>query len=64
MICPYCLQGEVLNAIIKKTNESIQICDECDTIWTEAVSDQKGSNIDDFMQQRNCQPSWDELELV
>lgn len=34
--CPYCDgQGEVLNAVIKKTGEKIKICDECDTIWVE-----------------------------
>ncbi len=66
MICPHCLQGEILNARIIKTSELIKICDECDTIWniSETVSDNTGSLIDDFMKQRNCSSSWREFDIV
>ncbi len=66
MICPHCLQGEILNARIIKTNELIKICDECDTIWStsETVSDQNGRFIDDFMKQRNCSSSWREFDII
>lgn len=63
MICPYCLQGEVLTVMIKKTKECIQICDECDTVWIEEVSNTDGVNFDKFMKQRNCPPLWDQLEI-
>ncbi len=65
-ICPYCLQGEILNAKIIKTNEIIQICDECDTVWksSEIISDKTGRALDLFMKHRNCSCSWREFEIL
>ena len=33
MICPYCEQGRVIKAKIKKNGRIINICEECDTVW-------------------------------
>ncbi|MBR1529643.1 MAG: hypothetical protein IJ642_10145 [Oscillospiraceae bacterium] len=66
MICPYCLQGVVLNARIIRTDEKIKICDECDTIWkeSETVSEQTGVSSASFMKQRDCSVSWREFEIL
>ena len=32
-ICPYCGQGAVRKAKIKRNEKSIIICEECDTVW-------------------------------
>jgi len=44
MICPYCLQGDILKVRIIPTAEMIKICDECDTVWKESeiISDTNG----------------------
>lgn len=32
-VCPFCEQGIVHKAMIKKTGTRIYICDECDATW-------------------------------
>ena len=64
MICPYCEQGLVLPAQIKKTNKRILICDECDTIWLKDVNLQTGMGFDAFMKKEGCEANWDELEIL
>ncbi len=66
MICPYCEQGSILKARVKKNNKIIYICDECDTVWEsiEEISDRSGKSINMFMQEIGCEPYWDELELM
>lgn len=65
MICPHCIQGEIILAVIKKTNEIIKICDECDTLWEEyeTISEETGTAMWIFMPERDCQPLWNELDL-
>ncbi len=65
MICPYCQQGEILNAVVKQTNEKIKICDECYALWleNEPISNSSGSNIDDFMKKRGLKPIKGEVEF-
>ena len=45
MICPCCLQGDILKVRIIKTAELMKICDECDMVWkeSETVSDTNGT---------------------
>lgn len=31
--CPRCGQGWVVRALVKKTNQSIYLCQECDATW-------------------------------
>jgi len=64
MLCPYCLQGEIVEAKVKRTKEKIKICDECDTVWINDISNEKGISFDSFMQQRNCHSLWSELVLL
>lgn len=65
IICPYCHgQGEVLNAVIKQTNEKIKICDECDTVWLEdePISNSSGLGFSTFMKKRGL-PVRSEIEF-
>lgn len=66
MCCPYCDQGEIVKAIIKKSNKMIYICDECDTVWTsrEKISDTTGLSFYLYANAHNLKPLWTELELL
>lgn len=66
IICPYCKEGIVYNAIVKKVNAAIRICGECDTVWqeNEIVSDETGMRYDLFADSVGIEPLWDELELL
>lgn len=33
MLCPRCEQGVIVEAIIKKTNNHIYVCQECEASW-------------------------------
>ncbi len=64
--CPYCDgQGEVLNAVIKQTNEKIKICDECYALWleNEPISNSSGLIFSRFMKKRGLKPLWNELKI-
>ncbi|MCM1546927.1 MAG: hypothetical protein NC034_01080 [Ruminococcus sp.] len=63
--CPYCDgQGEVLNAVIKQTNEKIKICDECNTVWleNEPILNSNGLFFDYFMEKKGL-PIRSEIEF-
>ena len=62
--CPYCLQGEVLKAKVKKTGEMIYICEDCDTVWKGKITDENGISLDLFLQQRDCEAVWNELLVI
>lgn len=63
MICPYCKQGEILKAKVKKTGEFILICDECDTVW-ENDNINNGISFSLFMENQFLLPYWGEIELL
>ena len=66
MICPYCLQGEILKVRIIKTSELIHICDECDTVWKydDKISESNGLTCKCFLTERNCPVSWREFDII
>lgn len=64
MICPYCEQGVVLEAKIKKNTKKIFICEECDTVWEGEVDSQSGVGFETYMNSRGHEASWDELEML
>lgn len=64
MICPYCKCGEVLHAIIKKTNMQICICDECDTVWQDCVNDKSGRAFFLFAKELGIEDRWDNLKII
>ncbi|MFP7298918.1 hypothetical protein [Neobacillus niacini] len=62
--CPFCDgQGIVHKAKIEKTNRTIYICDECDSIWLDdkEINVKKVKRFDDFMRKNNLKPLWSEL---
>ncbi len=62
MYCPYCDEGELYTAIIKKLEKKIYICEECDSIWTtDDISDETGSNFSSYMESEGLEALWSEL---
>ena len=64
MICPYCEQGEILKAKVKKTGEIIYICDECDSVWKQKIIDDNATNFYDYAEENNIQITGDDLEII
>ena len=64
MICPYCKQGTILKARVKRTGTEILICDECDTVWLSEVSNKSGTGLSEFMKSQSAKPLWSELEIL
>lgn len=63
MVCPYCEQGVVITAKIKKNNKLIYLCEECDTVWEGEINLQNGIGFDIFMKKEGYKVTWDELEI-
>ena len=63
MMCPYCEQGRVINAKVRKNGKAICICEECDTVWEGKVDLLSGIGFDVFMKEQGCNENWNELEL-
>lgn len=64
IMCEFCKQGTILKAIVNKTNNVIEICDECDTVWYEDSNDVKVTNFDQYMSNINLPPLWDEITIL
>lgn len=64
MICPYCEQGGILRVKVKKSNEIIKICEECDAVWLDDVLEELGTTFERYTEQRGYANSWDELEII
>ncbi|MBQ5447151.1 MAG: hypothetical protein IIT48_10885 [Lachnospiraceae bacterium] len=63
-ICPYCEQGVIIKAKVKKIESIIRICPECDTIWEGDVSSEEGCGFSSFAKNNGLINSWDELEII
>lgn len=63
MVCPYCEQGKIIKAKIKRNNKEIHICEECDTVWDGEINLMTGKSFDNFMKNLGCEPDWSELEI-
>ena len=63
MMCPYCEQGVVISARLKKNGKIIHICEECDTVWEGEINLQTGVGFETYMMQQGCANSWEELEI-
>ena len=61
MYCPYCEYSVVLRAHLRINNESIFICEECDTVWISKVDDRSGSSFETFMKEKGIEPSWENI---
>lgn len=64
MICPYCEQGGIMRVKVKKNNEIIKMCEECDAVWLDEVLVELGTTFERYTEQRGYANSWDELEII
>ena len=64
MICPFCEQGYILKAKVKKTNKTIFVCDECESVWVDKIDESHVTNLEDYFEKENIPSSWDELEVI
>lgn len=67
MECPRCDgQGEVHFVVIKKTNEKVYLCDECDALWgeTEEINKANFTDFGTYVEQFGLQGTWNEIEPV
>ena len=64
--CPFCEgQGVVNKANIMLTNQTIYICDECDTIWTTGdIQENNSKRFRDYMNKLGLKGLWSELTNV
>ncbi len=64
MICPFCEQGRIIRASVKKNGKTIFICEECDTVWVDNISQDTVTNFDGFMSQYGISPAlWEHIEI-
>ena len=65
MLCPLCNEGSICHAIVKKNNQIIYICEECDSVWmTSDINEFDVITYQDYMTLRNLPVSWTELTNV
>ena len=64
IICPYCEQGGIIKAKVKKNNRIINICEECDAVWIGEILEETGMTFEKYMEQRGYTNSWDEIEII
>jgi hypothetical protein len=65
MLCPRCEQGDIAKAQIRKTEQDIYVCRECEATWF-ALADIGVVPFVDFgtyMEQIELPPFWDELNI-
>ncbi len=65
ILCPFCDgQGEVYRVVVKQTDETIYLCDECDSVWLKLPIGSEATNLTDYMARHNLQPLWSELDYI
>jgi len=64
MYCPFCEgEGELYQGIIKKNQQIIYICSECDTVWLEKdFSKDQCVRFETIMDELGLSPLWMELD--
>ncbi len=64
MICPFCGEGPIYEAVVKENLETIYICAECDTVWKQIRQDTEVTNFANYMRKLKKAALWSELELI
>ncbi len=66
MWCPRCNQGEVNRVIIIKTEEVVNICEECDALWPSGVNIGPSDFIDfaTYVKPFGLRGLWSELKVL
>lgn len=66
-ICPYCEQDAVWEVgLHTSANFKFAMCFECDSLWPqgEAISDETGTNFEDFMTSIGQPADWNKVERI
>lgn len=64
-ICKCCGQADISEIKIKKTNEIVYVCDECETLWlSDELNDDDATNLSDFLEKRNLAYSSHEFVVI
>lgn len=65
MLCPRCKQGEVVKAIIIKTEDELYVCDECEATWFYKDDIGKDMCLDFgvYMESKGLAPLWSEITI-
>jgi len=63
--CPRCGQGSLCVATIKRTRQTIVVCDECEALWTEGKEPTADGFQDlvTFLRSNGIDDGWDALEI-
>lgn len=67
MICPRCDgQGSVMEVRIKRTNETIFACDECEASWNArgAIGAEEWEDFGTRLKSMGLSPTWAEVEVL
>jgi hypothetical protein len=61
--CPCCDSGVISSWRVIATNETILVCDECDSVWesVEELPCPAATTVDEFLDLRGRPPLWSEL---
>jgi len=65
-LCPVCGQGELYDAIVNATGESVIVCDECEALWEGNVATPTRDNshyLGTYLKERSLSEGWQELEV-
>lgn len=66
-VCPYCEQDAVWEVRLHTSvNFTFSMCFECDSVWPqgEVVSDETGTNFEDFMNSIGQPVDWSKVERI
>lgn len=66
MLCPRCKQGDLVEARVKKTGQTLFICQECEATWfsKEEILNSPFIDFGSYMMKIGLQPLWDEVSVV
>jgi hypothetical protein len=74
IICPYCNQGQVLQARLKPNigiysdSQLVRFCDECDALWkeTETISEHTGTSFRMLAKMLSIPETalWEDMEVI
>ena len=62
--CPFCGQGPIHRAVVKKTGEALCVCEECDTVWKKGGAGDTVTNLTACLEEQGVPPRWEELALL
>ncbi len=63
MLCPRCEQDDVLRVIVKKNNQELFVCPECEASWLSAnnIKDENFFDFVSYMRTLELRGSWSDV---